>query len=1456
MNSEVKKRKKRFWAFCLAFVLLLGNVMPMSVLAAEYDFDNLTMNSTEIGKVNIVYPGDSIVIPSLLSSYKLDYINKQGQIEKKGAAGSSFVVETYEKVFGESKEGTCWKIEGKGYSCGIAYLRLVACPNPQFYTKSDINYELYGGVNATSNPSTYYEGWEEIPLADASKVGYTFGGWYSDAAFTTKMTSIPVTQTGDVTLYAKFTPNLISITNPQNITGVANGTAKTAAALGLPQKVAIITEDGNSTADVTWNLTNLASGTYDPSVLTEQTFTVDGDVTLPSDIGNDSNIPLKSSVQVTVVAAGFVSEPTANPAEGTYTSNQSVTLTSSTEGAKIYYTTDGSEPTLSGGVPSGTTKAYTAPIDVTGTEGQSVQTTIKAIAVKDRMQDSGVKTFNYTIQIPDTTAPTAEIQIDGDRWTSFRNTIDFRYFFKNSESVSITASDSVTANPVIQYYLSDKGLSQTEAHSDSISWTDYESAFSINANSKKIVYAKVTDDAGNTTIINSDGVVVYTDSAQADTDITCTRLSGEDKSFAVTLNGNTIDQVTISSTANASLTQPVKDTDYTIADNQVTLKGAYLDTLPAGDYTITISYHPMGVPYQERQNSAGYDPNDEPATTTVNLKVEKIAGTVSVTGNPGKTYDGTPVSVNFDRNNNAGDVVVEYKAQGAADSSYHTTAPKNAGNYTVRITVEADAAGNYTEAAATKDFSITPKELTVDVAVADKQYDGLATAEISGNPVLSGVISGDDVSLTNGTAAFTKVAAGENIPVTCTDFSITGADAANYKLLQPTGVTASIYNSYHAAQNTDYTVNSNDWINEDFVVTAKTGFELSKTNTADGTWSSTLSATEETADGSLAFYVRNKATGAISNPVAENYKIDKTVPSAEINVGTNSWNQFWNTVTFGHFFKNTKSVTITASDNMPAAPTIEYLLADHEFTKDQLTTGVTWTDYTGAFGINANSKKIVYAKVTDEAGNTIIVNSAGIVVYTDSASDTTEITYVKNVTGDVNVKVTLNGNTVAGIQNGSNALTDGTDYTVDADGKITFKEAYLKTLAAGTYTLTVSYDPMGESYVQGNENEAANTTELVLTVRVMESAAENEKNENVPFINGKNGREGWDAIRDEVGNTKAGDTITVDMNGTTVVLGDIFRDIKGKDITIVFDMGDGMRWSVNGKSVTGNQPGEIDFAVTTGTTNIPVDVINKVTGERVSMQISLKHEGEFGFAATLTINLEPKNKGLYANLFYFNPKAEKGPELEFICGDKIDKKGYADLVFNHASDYTIVIDKKPMQPQSAPKKGTLLTDRKTKMVYKVTKSGKTGGTVQFVKTRNTKAKTIAIPDKVTIDGITYKVTSIAANALKNNKAVTRVTIGKYVTSIGSRAFYKCINLTSITIPSKVTKIGDYAFRGCSKLKSIRLRTTLLTTKTVSEKAFSGISISAVIKVPKSKLKSYKKLFVKKGLSKKVTIRNL
>lgn len=264
----------------------------------------------------------------------------------------------------------------------------VSSITPQItWTSSDTT----AGYNTSYTASitlTATTGYEFIDSTTATVSG-------NNATSITKNTDGTLTVTYDFPATAK--DRLMSITTPQAIT-VVNGTAYSD--MNLPEQVNIVTEGNTvSSASVTWNTTTPASGSYNPSVLTEQTVKLNGTVTCPDSIA-DNGIPLTTTITITISAAGIVGAPTANPTAGTYTENQSVTLTSSTEGATIYYTTDGSEPTITGGVPAGTTAQYTAPIAVAGTEGQSITTTIKAIAVKSGMQDGSVGTFTYTIQIP------------------------------------------------------------------------------------------------------------------------------------------------------------------------------------------------------------------------------------------------------------------------------------------------------------------------------------------------------------------------------------------------------------------------------------------------------------------------------------------------------------------------------------------------------------------------------------------------------------------------------------------------------------------------------------------------------------------------------------------------------------------------------------------------------------------------------------------------------------------------------------------------------------------------------------------------------------------------------------------------------------------------------------------------------------------------------------------------
>lgn len=105
--------------------------------------------------------------------------------------------------------------------------------------------------------------------------------------------------------------------------------------------------------------------------------------------------------------------------------------------------------------------------------------------------------------------------------------------------------------------------------------------------------------------------------------------------------------------------------------------------------------------------------------------------------------------------------------------------------------------------------------------------------------------------------------------------------------------------------------------------------------------------------------------------------------------------------------------------------------------------------------------------------------------------------------------------------------------------------------------------------------------------------------------------------------------------------------------------------------------------------------------------------------------------------------------------------------------------------------------------------------------------TVNIPDSITVNHVTYKVTEIAANAFKNQKKIRKV-----------------------VIPSGVSRIGKKAFYGCKNLKNITIKTTKLTKKNVGSKAFSGIHAKAVIKVPKKKQSAYKKILKARGVTKK------
>lgn len=156
-----------------------------------------------------------------------------------------------------------------------------------------------------------------------------------------------------------------------------------------------------------------------------------------------------------------------------------------------------------------------------------------------------------------------------------------------------------------------------------------------------------------------------------------------------------------------------------------------------------------------------------------------------------------------------------------------------------------------------------------------------------------------------------------------------------------------------------------------------------------------------------------------------------------------------------------------------------------------------------------------------------------------------------------------------------------------------------------------------------------------------------------------------------------------------------------------------------------------------------------------------------------------------------------------------------------------------------------------KYTYKVTSISKK--TAEVVGVKDKKLTKITVYDTVNLGGTDYKITSVAAFAFKNNKAVTGVIVGKNVEKIGNSAFAGCVKLKKATVRStKLNEIGNKAFYRCKALKNIILKSKSL--KKVGKNAFQGVYKKAVIKVPKAKYKAYVKLLGKKGQSKTVKIK--
>lgn len=168
---------------------------------------------------------------------------------------------------------------------------------------------------------------------------------------------------------------------------------------------------------------------------------------------------------------------------------------------------------------------------------------------------------------------------------------------------------------------------------------------------------------------------------------------------------------------------------------------------------------------------------------------------------------------------------------------------------------------------------------------------------------------------------------------------------------------------------------------------------------------------------------------------------DKTAPTGEISIGTNKWNSFLNTITFGLFFKDTQSVTVTAADDSynhdgytdDKAVKVAYYLysGDTVLTKEDLASK-EFTIYDGGFNINPDNKYVIYARLTDHAGNVTYISSEGVVL--DASAPV--------ISGVENGKTYCEAQTVTVMEEYIESVkVNGTAVTLDANNQFTLNPA-------------------------------------------------------------------------------------------------------------------------------------------------------------------------------------------------------------------------------------------------------------------------------------------------------------------------------------------------------------------------------------------------------------------------------
>ena len=358
-----------------------------------------------------------------------------------------------------------------------------------------------GGTINNGNVTEYTYGVGATLPTDVTRTGYTFKGWYYNENLTgSPVTAIGDTETGNKEYWAKWEINQYTVTvKPENgeadititqdygtqIAAPADPTREGYTFIGWDTEIPTTMPAENMTITAKWKV-NSYTITFD---------TAGGSEIAPitQDYGTAIAAPADPTREGYTFIGWDMEIPTTMPAE-----NMTITAKWKVNSYTITFDTAGGSEIAPITQDYGT--AIVAPADPTR-EGYTFIGWDKAIPATMPAEN-----ITVTAQWKDSEKPTGEIKISENSWKAFLNNITFGLFFKDTQTVTINAADNSGESVTVEYLLSNKELTKTEL--DGMTFTAYTAPFGIDPDNEYIIYVRLTDKAGNTDYICSDGIVL------------------------------------------------------------------------------------------------------------------------------------------------------------------------------------------------------------------------------------------------------------------------------------------------------------------------------------------------------------------------------------------------------------------------------------------------------------------------------------------------------------------------------------------------------------------------------------------------------------------------------------------------------------------------------------------------------------------------------------------------------------------------------------------------------------------------------------------------------------------------------------------------------------------------------------------------------------------------------------